>query len=277
MGLLTGLDVALRLERNGVVWTLPPSQDLIPDELFFLGEYAGPEIRAVMAFLAKERAGYEWIVDVGANVGTTTVPFARAGHQVLSIEPVPDTARFLHLNVESNGLGDRVRVMECAVSEQPEVLIAVCTSPGNSEAVLSADAVPAFAGYFASVETITVPGSGLDDALDRAGVAPDSVAVVWSDTQGSEMAVMSTGARLWAGGVPLFAEFYPGGLQKFGGVHAFVDRATDHFVEFIDRESLLSGSWTRRPLAELHDVAVELRASGNSYTDVLLLPAGRAD
>jgi FkbM family methyltransferase len=73
------------------------------------------------------------IVDVGAHIGTTTVPaltlhgFARA----VAVEPDPDNIRLLRVNVALNGLHERVRVIQAAVSDTPRKQM--LWSPGIEE------------------------------------------------------------------------------------------------------------------------------------------------
>jgi len=281
--LLTGLDVSLTFERDGLVWTVPPGEDGIGEDLFRTGTYSGATIDAVRAFVTKHRPGCQWIVDVGANIGTTTIPFARAGFQVVAIEPVPAVLRYLRRNLEANDLADRVRVFENAVAPgSGEVLIATSTSFGNSEVVSTASSAAGLEARYRRAETIRVPGLGLGDAVDAVGVPPESIALVWSDTQGSETAVIETGTALWAAGVPLFAEFWPGGLASKGGVDAFIDQAGRHFRQFIDGandgrlivENLETGAARAepRPVAELSDLAEEVAGYPGQFTDVLLLP-----
>lgn len=283
MNLLTGLDVSLTFERDGVVWTVPPGQDGIGEDLFRTGAYSGGTVDAVRAFVAEHRPDRRWIVDVGANIGTTTIPFARAGFHVVAIEPVPAVLRYLRGNLEANGLADRVHVLEGAVAPGSDgALMTMSTSLGSSEVVSSTSAAAGFEIRYGRGETIRVPTLGLDEAVDSVGVPPASIALVWSDTQGSETAVIETGAALWAAGVPLFVEFWPGGLASKGGVDAFCDRASRHFRQFIDAANhgrlitqALEARGDRRaeprPVAELWDLVDEVAGYPAQFTDILLL------
>lgn len=282
--LLTGLGVSLTFERDGLIWTVPPGEDGIGEDLFRTGAYSGETIDAVRAFVAQYRPGRQWIVDVGANIGTTTIPFVRAGFHVIAIEPVPATLRYLRSNLEANGLAGQVRVVEGAVAARlEEVLITTSTSLGSSEVVSAASSTAGFEMRYGRGETIRVRALGLVQAIEEAAVAPESIALVWADTQGSETAVIETGAALWAAGVPLFAEFWLGGLASKGGVDGFVEHASRHFRQFIDAANhgrLLAGALDQdadqrpeaRPVAELRDLAEEVASYPAQFTDILLLP-----
>jgi len=73
------------------------------------------------------------IVDVGAHIGTTTIPaltrhgFARA----VAVEPDPDNIRLLRVNVALNRLHERVTVIQAAVSDTPRKQM--LWSPGSEE------------------------------------------------------------------------------------------------------------------------------------------------
>ncbi len=283
MGILVGLDVDLTFERDGVVWTVPPGQDGIAEDLFRTGAYSGETIAAVLAFVAQERPDRAQIVDIGANIGTTTVPFARAGFHVVAIEPVPAALRYLRTNITSNGLDEYVRVLEAAITTTAgEVMLAVSTSLGNSE-VITGSSAPGFSGQFGRGADIRVPALTLDDALRSFDVDATSIAIVWSDTQGSEPAVIETGAPLWAAGIPLFAEFWLRGLEAKNGVQAFIDHANAHFTTFIDASNHAfritqglesSEAWQRvaRPISDLGRLSDEVATYPDQFTDLLLLP-----
>ena len=54
-----------------------------------------------------------WAVDVGSHVGSMAIALAldNPDLRVIAIEPVPDNVRLVRLNVEQNGLADRVVVL----------------------------------------------------------------------------------------------------------------------------------------------------------------------
>ena len=269
MRLLTGLDVDLRLERGDLVWLLPPSNDGISRSLFVEGAYSGAELSAVREFMRATRRDKRWFIDAGANIGTTTVPMARAGYRVLAIEAVPSTVRYLKANIVQNNVSDLVTIIEGAISERPEVFMALNASPGQSEVVTALDDPPTFGRSAWHQRTISVPGFGLDRCVQDAGIEPESVALVWADIQGSEIELIKSGCALWEARVPLYMEFWPLGLEKSGGVVRLVAEAAPHFSEFVESTALVAGQWDPKPLAGLH----QLGSRTADYTDVLLLSA----
>lgn len=71
----------------------------------FGGEYDIPSGRSGLA------------VDIGAYLGGVAIAYAldNPDSRVIAIEPVPPNADLIRRNVELNGVGDRVKVVECAV------------------------------------------------------------------------------------------------------------------------------------------------------------------
>jgi FkbM family methyltransferase len=59
------------------------------------------------------------ILDLGANIGTITLPVARAGRRVVAYELLPQNARAITLAAKANGLEDRITVRNGAVWDEP--------------------------------------------------------------------------------------------------------------------------------------------------------------
>lgn len=80
-----------------------------PAEVFGLDEYDDPNL---------DWAGLRFVIDVGAHIGAFTIwVAARASScQVFAIEPNPEAIALLRENLDSAGLGARVRVLEGAVA-----------------------------------------------------------------------------------------------------------------------------------------------------------------
>jgi FkbM family methyltransferase len=271
-GLLGQERLQLICERDGFDW-LVDTGDEIGEQIYVYGRYSGEEIAAILGWL--EAQDKRTIVEVGANIGTTTLPFARSGYRVVAIEPVPSTFAMLQRNVEVNGYADRVHCVRSAVSVSPgDVEMWVTKGSGQSE-VVSGDGKPAFAlygeGYEQAARRITVPSGRLDALLSADQVAIDDVALVWSDTQGYEANVIETGRGLWAAGVPLYVEVAPWMLERHsGGLDRFIACVEECFAGFVPREHLIGN----RPPAEIGGFRAfvqSVRAPGQ-FSDALLVP-----
>jgi FkbM family methyltransferase len=121
------------------------------------------------------------VIDGGANVGQ----FARAAAEtfpdarVVSFEPLPEIAEQFRANLGSE---PRVRLIESALGSSSGTL-----SFGRNPYSLASSALPVVAGdalVKAHVETITVPVTTLDEALEDIAIPPE--ALLKLDLQGFE-------------------------------------------------------------------------------------------
>ena len=81
--------------------------------------YFGLHEFADMAFLLHLLREDDWFFDVGANVGTYSLLAAGAcGARCWAFEPAAETRPLLEENVRLNGLGGRVRIMNCALGDR---------------------------------------------------------------------------------------------------------------------------------------------------------------
>ncbi len=263
---------ALTFRSGGTTWTVPAADDPVARKVFVDGAYQGREIQSLLAWLSEY--GYlgnekSTIVEVGANLGTTTVPFAeQTRKRVLAIEPMPESFEFLQRNVSDNGLAERITCIQAGVSSASRELTMV-SNGARSE-------VKAYGEYQGNgkpaqqSQLVRVPSISLDEAVRSHGIAPQDVAFVWSDTQGYERQVIESGGSLWSAGVPLFLELWRDGLRVHGGVEAFVETVHKRFGAMILRKELIARGTlaTRRPISELSSV---IEALGDRNTDALLL------
>jgi FkbM family methyltransferase len=168
-------------------------------------------------------ASAKTLVEVGANIGTTTVAAVRHHRfaQVVALEPEPGNFRVLRLNLVANDIDSHVHALQVAASDvDGEARLRVSTrSSGLHELVAAEEDDPA--------DTVVVRAVTLD-TLAREGVfTTDEVGLLWLDAAGGEAPVLAGAATLVATGVPVVAAVRPG--------HPGWERARDELV------GLLSG------------------------------------
>lgn len=84
--------------------------------------YEGEEIRSLASACPGKDRSECVFVDLGANTGYYSLLLAKFGFgKVLAVEPNPPTLGLLRENVELNGWGDRIVVVDCCVGEAGEV------------------------------------------------------------------------------------------------------------------------------------------------------------
>jgi FkbM family methyltransferase len=268
----------ITVRRGGLRWTLLTWDRGTSWGVYADGHHQGQERAAAVRWLrasGRLLAGRDLVIDVGANIGTTTVPLAyEASCRVLALEPVPELHALLLRNVEQNRLADLVSCEQTAVAAQGDRYeMAVRADGAGSSELLVDGRDPSWADAKLTWHRTEVTAAPLPAILRRRGIQPEEVALVWADIQGAEGELIQTGEPLWRAGVPLFMELWPGGLVHRGtDLPAIAER---HFRSFVDSGELIrspeSPPW--RPLSELRALHDRLFAEGpEAYTDILLIP-----
>jgi FkbM family methyltransferase len=147
------------------------------------------------------------VLEIGANIGTQTIYFIRSGafDSVVSLEPDPRNLELLALNVEINGLEDRVTVIPAAAGAAAGALVLRRDAGNSGGATLRAGNLPH------RVESeITVPVVAIDDLIDRGVIDPQTIGLIWMDAEGFEDEILSACTRLLSMRTPIAFEFTPG-------------------------------------------------------------------
>lgn len=170
-----------------------------------LGTVAAYEGRMLRRLLAATRDG-DTFFDVGANIGTVTLPVAVAGAaECLAFEPEPANASRLAENAELNGLAN-VTVIEAAVWSEPgRVSLRIDGPVGSGTA-------SAFAHGAGMAE---VPAVTVDDFAGGGRAAPQVIKI---DVEGAELEVLRGAEAALASGRmrDLFVEAHPVALAARG-------------------------------------------------------------
>jgi FkbM family methyltransferase len=159
------------------------------------------------------------VLEVGANIGTTTVPFVTLlnAARVHACEPIRRNLALLELNVVRNGLRDRVTIHDVAVSDRPGTLSFSLADRYWGSSRVAAEGQPARA------TTI--------DALLATGLSP---ALVWIDVEGHEAAVLA-GART-LGSVPIVIEHDPSQHADLAALHEEISRRAGRLIDLSSGE-----------------------------------------
>ncbi len=207
-------------------------------------------------------------LDVGANIGLTTLPIARDPAVVChAFEPDPESFGYLSRNVARHGVGGSVTLRQLALFDRPGTLpLAVASANrGDNRLAPPGPGDPETGGR----RTVDVALARLDDTLDPATLRRPIVVKI--DTQGAEPLVVAGGSRLLAETSLLILEFWPHGMRGLGGdveaLIAFLDRTfSSGFVLAGERDTAVI--W--EPIAVVSDrlrrFARETR--GRRYLDV---------
>jgi FkbM family methyltransferase len=152
-----------------------------------LGTYEMGEVAYIVGRL--EPGG--GMVDVGAHIGYFAIAAAAkvgAGGRVIAVEPTASSAATLRSNVELNGFGDRVTVVEAAASDRTGVASLHVSGTSNMFNTLETDTLDDDDVEIREIATTTV-----DDLLEQAGWP--AVQLLKMDVEGHERSVLRGAER----------------------------------------------------------------------------------
>jgi FkbM family methyltransferase len=262
----------------GDTWYFVPTNDVLGKLTYLAGGFE-QEVMAAAVELVEERLGRPTLagrtfVDVGANIGTSTIPAITvlgASHAI-AVEPARTNLRLLRANVAANGLNHRVTIVERALSDRTGTL-RLETGPDNSgdyRIRLTDD--PGAVGEAGWV-TETVATSTFDELLDEQGARLDDVGLVWMDTQGHEAHVLAGAETLLESSVPVIAEYWPYGLRRAGALERLHTIVSTQYRAVIDvRASMEAGRVEELSAKSIWALAERYDSDHHwEYTDIALL------
>ena len=159
------------------------------------------------------------VLEIGANIGTTTVPLVTvlgAAH-VHAFEPIPRNLELLERNVALNHLEDRVTIHAVAVSDRDGTLAFSVPERFWGSSRVAADGSE-------QVRCTTVDALALEPAL------------VWIDVEGHESAVLAGAQSLSA--VPTVLEHDPAQQADLQRLHAEITRRGGRLVDLARGEQV---------------------------------------
>jgi FkbM family methyltransferase len=220
-------------------------------------------------------------LDVGANIGTTTIS-ALIDHgfgTAVCFEPEPANLLTLRLNLLLNGLEDRAHALGAAVSDVSGTAELLVDLEQGGKHQIASDTEMVRSDQTRS-QPISVPAVTLDGLIERGGIRPDEVGLLWMDAQTHEGHILQGASQLVERGTPIVLEWSPKGLERSGRLAALEAIFSDRYTHFVDL----------RPNADQSSPRFELRSSnalreysslfvqpdGPNFTDIVLLRLDRA-
>lgn len=107
-----GMDVGFDHEQQCLTFPYKGREILMKGADFGHGDIRGVFLNEDYKFLVSEG---KTVIDVGANIGDSSVYFAVNGMNVISVEPYPANAELILTNASKNGLSDRIKVLNSGV------------------------------------------------------------------------------------------------------------------------------------------------------------------
>lgn len=256
-----------------------PTNDLYVGAQLFVKRGADADaIGEILGVIEREtgRSRRRLMVEIGANIGSTTVPaLTRFGFDsVVAIEPLPANVDLLKQNLSANGLEDRATVLPIGLTDADGTM-ALQVAPENSgDNRLVNEAAVSSRGEFAEDQrtTVEVVVRSWDSLAGEGGFALDDVDLVWIDVQGHEGQVLAGASTLLERRLPVVMEFWPYGLRRSGGLELVERLASEHYERVVDMHSLEDDVAPEVvPASEIRRIAQRIR--GIEHTDLVLLPS----
>jgi len=258
---------------NGVRMLVNTRDVPIGYESFVFGSFDADFIKTVVS-ATKDHLGSDFpatgrvFIDVGANIGTTTVPAIMewGASLVLAIEPEPENFKLLRCNTILNCIDNQVVCVQAAATDKrgPITLELSGSNSGDHRVKPSAAEAEHNRG------TVTVEGAPLDELIDANGIDRSNIGLVWIDVQGHEGQVLDSAPITLAARVPMVLEYWPYALSQSQGLellHGHIAASFSAFVDLNEPRTLLNAE---------HVEQLRLRYEGlqygHDYTNLLLIP-----
>lgn len=208
-------------------------------------------------------------VDVGANIGTSTVDaLLQFGFgEAVCFEPAPDNVRLLRMNLLLNDLDGRARVVAFALSDHDGegALHRSATNSGDHRF----GSANGDAGGAADGPAMAVECRRLDAYVEAGEIDPAAVGLVWIDAQGHEPHVLRGARSLLGAGVPMVIEYCPWLLNDAAA--ELDETVTRHYSTILNLRVLADGGAGARVLPD-GLAALGRQYARRGYADLLLLP-----
>ena len=137
----------------------------------------------------------DYVLDVGANIGCTSILFGERAHRVFAFEPCPSTFRFLEKNISRSGLKN-IELNNLGLGSEPGQSEITYASSNRSGAFVS-DKTRASAGHV--TETILI--KRLDDVVAELNIP--RIDFIKIDVEGFEQHVLDGGKKVITAFMPV--------------------------------------------------------------------------
>jgi FkbM family methyltransferase len=270
-----GMTRAVAADGNAGTYYVSPHDDVVGRTVFLTGGFDEAEMEQAVALL-RDHAGISLsgrcFVDIGANIGTTTLQALNTygAANVIAFEPAPDAYDLLMATIAANGLGERVDVRRIGLSDHSGVASMEGSHWGSSNArnaALNNWGDRRIRNQRSSHGESAWPAIEVPiERLDTQAIDWTRVSIVWMDVQGHEGHVLAGAPNLVSTGVPVISEYSPHLLRLSGGLDLFHEAASryDLIVDVRSGETL-PGSAIRNLVEQFPDPS--------DFTDLLLIPA----
>jgi len=254
---LSGRGQDFELVHSQETYLVSTRDQAVSRRLYETGQFDFDKFGIAMALLGRTRVGR--LVDVGANIGTISIPALRRGlaERATAIEPDPLNFWLLEVNVTLNHIHNRIECLQAACTSIGTGDILLERSPtnyGDHRITLKDSTRSSHSG------SVRVPSVRLDDVVSHLSDGD----LVWMDVQGYEIEVLKGSPTVLESGAALVTELWPFGLQEQGSL----DEVAETLGSFKCFYDLSERQPSQRPIHEVLSLIERLGVDG-AWTDIL--------
>lgn len=262
----------------GDLWYFVPTGDHVGRHTFLAGGYEQEVMRAALDLVGGITGGPPLVgktfVDIGANIGTSTIPAIMefGALNAIAFEPASQNLRLLRSNIAANDLAERVTVIAAALSDHSGVQLLEIGEDNSGDCRIRFSKESGSLGE-ASWSTEQVTLMTFDDVIRERQVSMDDIGLVWMDTQGHEAHVLNGASALTESSVPVVIEYWPYGLRRANALDTLHTLLGKCYRVVIDVRAAMKGdSVDEIPSENVGVLAKRYNSSSYlEYTDLILI------
>lgn len=206
-------------------------------------------------------------LDIGANIGTTSIYVAKNHKQmnVIAFEPDTDNFKILKSNCVLNEVENTVKCENCALSNKSGIqkFIYNKSNPGASHLISDIEN---------NAGTSEVSAITLDEYIKTKNIPIDKICMIWIDTEGYEAEVIEGAQNLLRGrAVPLFMEMNYKEYRKKGMLEKYINNMNLVYTHFIDMGNYSKGEETWIPVDNLGKYIKKMEDNNRAQTDFVFM------
>lgn len=236
-------------------------------DTFIHGSYDLEKLERTLSLLDREFEG-DLLIDVGANIGTISIPALKRGlfDRAVAIEPEPFNYSLLTCNIHMNGLAGRMTAHHLALGARAgEELSFELSDTNYGDHRIRMSSCQGGTRGEAQRKVIRVKSEPFDEVV---GPIDPARTLIWMDTQGFEGYVLQGARQALQQRPPLVVEFWPYAMKRSGSYpalrQALLDAGYDVFHD------LGTNSPPTRLTGGTLDTLYRRLGETGPYTDLLL-------
>jgi FkbM family methyltransferase len=247
------------------------------------GNFEEHMVSDVVRFLKRIGFTPKTFIDIGANIGThlvyalSKIPFQNG----IGFEPDPLNFGLLEKNIECNGLCNKVRLFNFALSDRSaDATLALSDTNYGDHRIYLQDPIEKKDIELEERKKITVATHRFDDFAYKNDIKTDANTLIWMDVQGHEAHVIDGFNKLDKADQPFVVmEFSPNVLDQSGRKKILLQYFEDCEAVY----DLRTKNWWKNPsslsIKQINDIYDNLLKIKDplkiQHTDLLCIPKGR--